>query len=212
MDKGPKISFPRRGSGGSQYESPKTSDFGIGTGVKKSEKLKRFGIHGIGGGMRVDGDSLLSPSFNRAWMLTRSSLTPVRIFFGVYVAIMIALLSVAHIHLRFTIHDLSIQANLLQRTHRDMKQERDYLLRTNNALSEGGRLNEYAIHTLKMEPIVKGQELAVSPQIAVKYNADARVQARAKVRNRETYAAETDNPARIRGLAKLNSFIEKYIP
>lgn len=212
MEKGPKISFPRRGSGASQYEAPKTSEFGIGSGVRKNERSKRYGIHGIGGGMRVDAESLLSPSFNRAWLLTKSSLSTPRIVFGVYLSIMVAVLSLAHIHLRFQIHDYSIQQTLLQKTHRELKMQREYLVRTNNNLSDLNKLKDHAVHNLKMEPIIEAEYIPTAAESREKYSQDSRQQAYAKVNQTDTMVAGTKDTNRTWGFAQLNTFIDKYVP
>jgi len=83
------------------------------------------------------------------------SLTGSRIVRAIMAAAIIALLSIAHVHLQFKIRDMRLQHQRMQMVKGELLQQRGHLERQNSFLSEPNRLAAYARYELGMEEITE---------------------------------------------------------
>src|SRR5690606_18746131 len=89
------------------------------------------------------------------------SLTGSRAAFGIYAGVVLAVLLVAHIQLRFTIHDMNMQQHALQTVQRNLQRQSNLLDQHITSLIDLDRLKEHALMNLNMVEVERGPELLV---------------------------------------------------
>lgn len=181
---------------------PQPSDFGLSPLADNVDSLtqrQRVRVsritHGIGGGMRIseDTDAYRSAPANeitdRRGMRVLS-LTGSRAAFGIYAGVVLAVLLVAHIQLRFTIHDMNMQQHALQTVQRNLQRQSNFLDQHITSLIDLDRLKEHALMNLNMVEVERGPELLVEANMAEKYSEEAIAAARVQ-REREIAEAQS---------------------
>ena len=162
--------------------SPRPSDFGLSPladnvdSITQRQRVRISRIrHGIGGGMQLYDESDLihaAPSrFSGEWMGRRLSLTGGRVLLGVYTMSLLAFLLIAHVHLRFQIHDIQMQQHGLQTIHRQLERQITSIDRHVAHRSNDLRhLKDHAVLNLRMVENQDTTELSVSKSLVSKYD------------------------------------------
>lgn len=192
---------------GVMNQRPSPSDFGLSPladnvdSITQRQRVRLPRIsHGIGGGMRVhdDTDILLripAPRQPAAWSERKLSLTGPRALFGVYAAMLVALLLIGHVHLRFTIHDMNMQQHSLQSLQRNLQRQSNQLDQA-IGLVDLGSMRRYAVDDLNMVPNEDSNtQLMVSASVKDKYSETSIAQER-KDRQEERLALGQSSTAR----------------
>lgn len=101
----------------------------------------------------------------------RLSLTGGRVLLGIYTTALLAFLLIAHVHLRFQIHDIQMQQHGLQTIHRQLERQitaidRDVSRRSNDLR----HLKDFAVLNLNMVENPDTTELAVPKNLVSKYD------------------------------------------
>jgi hypothetical protein len=182
---------------GVMNQGPRPSDFGLSPladnvdSITQRQRVRVSRIsHGIGGGMRVHDDSemlrITAPRFSPEWMGRRLSLTGSRAAFGMYSAILVALLLIGHVHLRFQIHDMNMQQHALQSLERNLQRQSNTLHQHMSQLIDLTRLENDAVSNLNMVENGRAPEVEIDPALQEKYSPQAIAQARKEKQEEST--------------------------
>jgi hypothetical protein len=169
--------------------------------------------NGIGGGMRfADEHELLrvAPSrFSGDFMGRQLSLTGGRVIMGVYCCVLLTVLLVAHVHLRFQIHDMKMQEHMLQSVHRQLERRLSNLDRgVAHRMGDLAPLREAAITKLNMVPNSRTLEVAIAPSLLEKYSP----QAIAEVTGTQNSSVAAAQPQRRNPFRKLADLALAFVP
>lgn len=199
---------------GVMNQRPQPSDFGLSPladnvdSITQRQRVRVSRIsHGIGGGMRIHEDADVfragAPRFSMEYMGRKLSLTGGRAAFGLYACCLVAALLLAHVHLRFRVHDMQMQQHALQLLQRNLQRQGNLLDQQLVNLVDPDRLRDFAQFNLQMEENHQVAEIQVDAELSEKYSPESIQQEHARMERDVAEAKENTLSRRFGNLAKM---------